>query len=286
MGGNNNWHDCRVDDLKVKKMEKVPVFELSNVSYRYPGSEIALKSIEMVIHEGETVAVLGANGSGKSTLLKLLDGLYFPTTGEIRAFQTVLCESTMRNKAFANPFHARVGLVFQDPDVQLFLPTVWDEVAFAPLQLGMDKSHVKEIVNDCLERLGIYNLRDRAPYHLSEGEKKKVAFASVLALDPEVWLLDEPTASLDPRTQGWIIDFILELAEKGKTVVTATHDLEIPYVTAGTCYVLGQTHRVMAQGASRDILESEEILLEANLIHRHRHFHDRITHAHVHRHWG
>ncbi len=262
------------------------VFELSNVTFRYPGSDIALESVDMVIHRGESVAILGANGSGKSTLLKLLDGLYFPSKGEIRAFGTVLSESAMRNKKFANQFHAKVGLVFQDPDVQLFLPTVWDEVAFAPLQLGMDKERVKETVHDCLEKLGISKLKDRAPYHLSEGEKKKVALASVLALDPEVWLMDEPTSSLDPRTQGWIIDFILELTGRGKTVVVATHDLEIPYVTAGTCYVLGQGHKVMTRGGARVILEDESLLVAANLIHRHRHFHDRVTHAHVHRHWG
>lgn len=266
-------------------MEKNPVFEISELSYRYADSDSALRSINMVINKGESVAVLGANGSGKSTLLKLLDGLYFPTEGQIRAFNTIIDESTMKDKKFARQFHARVGLVFQDPDVQLFLPTVWDEVAFAPLQLGMSRSHVTETAATSLEMLGIYKLKDRTPYHLSEGEKKKVALASILALDPDVWLLDEPTSSLDPRTQGWIIDFILELSEKGKTVVTATHDLEIPYVAAGSCYVLGQDHEIMASGSSRGILDDQHILLEANLIHRHRHFHKDMTHAHIHRHW-
>jgi len=265
---------------------KSPVYEISSLTYRYPGSDIALHSLDMVIQPGESVAILGANGSGKSTFLKLLDGLYFPTEGEIRAFQTPLSESTMRDKAFAHHFHARVGLVFQDPDVQLFLPTVWDEVAFAPLQLGRTREEVKETVSDCLEKLGITKLKDRAPYRLSEGEKKKVTLASILALDPEVWLMDEPTSSLDPKTQGWIIDFILELTERGKTVVTATHDLEIPYVAATSCYVLGENHTIVAQGPPREILENTSLLLEANLIHRHRHFHDAMAHAHAHRHWG
>ncbi|NOZ84895.1 MAG: ABC transporter ATP-binding protein [Deltaproteobacteria bacterium] len=266
-------------------MEKNPVFEISKLSYRYADSDSALKSINMVINKGESVAVLGANGSGKSTLLKLLDGLYFPTEGQIRAFNTIIDESTMKDKKFAREFHTRVGLVFQDPDVQLFLPTVWDEVAFAPLQLGMSKSLVTEKASTSLEMLGIYELKDRTPYHLSEGEKKKVALASILALDPEVWLLDEPTSSLDPRTQGWIIDFILELSEKGKTVVTATHDLEIPYVAARSCYVLGQDHEIMASGPSRGILDDQHVLAEANLIHRHRHFHKNMIHTHIHRHW-
>jgi len=266
-------------------MEKNPVFEISGVSYSYSGSSIALESINMVINKGESVAVLGANGSGKSTLLKLLDGLYFPSEGRIQAFNTIIDESTMKGKKFARQFHALVGLVFQDTDVQLFLPTVWDEVAFAPLQLGMSKSLVTETAATSLEMLGIYRLKDRAPYHLSEGEKKKVALASILALDPEVWLMDEPTASLDPRTQGWMIDFILELSEKGKTVVAATHDLEIPYVAAESCYVLGQDHEIMASGASREILDDQNILIEANLIHRHRHVHKNMIHVHAHRHW-
>ena len=117
----------------------------------------------------------------------------------------------------------------------------------------------------CLEKLGITKLKDRAPYRLSEGEKKKVTLASILALDPEIWLMDEPTSSLDPKTQGWIIDFILELTERGKTVITATHDLEIPYVAASSCYVLGENHKIVAQGLPREILENRSLLLEANL---------------------
>ncbi|MFZ0450658.1 MAG: ABC transporter ATP-binding protein [Desulfatiglandaceae bacterium] len=265
--------------------KKDPVFEISAVSYRYPGSDMALESINMIVNKGESVAILGANGSGKSTLLKLLDGLYFPSQGEIRAFSSLINEPAMRNKKFARRFHARVGFVFQDPDVQLFLPTVWDEVAFAPLQLGMSKKLVTETAATCLEMLGISKLKDRAPYHLSEGEKKKVTLASILALDPEVWLMDEPTSSLDPQTQGWMIDFILELSENGKTVVTATHDLEIPYVAAESCYVLGQDHEIMARGGSREILDDQDILMEANLIHRHRHIHKDTIHMHAHRHW-
>ncbi len=261
------------------------IFKLSDVSYCYAGNDIALDSVSLEIKKGESVALLGANGSGKSTLLKLMDGLYFPTTGQITAFGMVLSEGTMRDKKSAMEFHAKVGFVFQDPDVQLFLPTVWDELAFAPLQLGMPESRIREVVSEALAALGLEDLKDRPPYHLSEGEKKKVAIASVLTLDPEVWLMDEPTASLDPRTQGWIIDFIIGLAEKGKTTVVATHDLEIPYVATEHSYVLGQDHSILAKGRSVDILSDEKILLEANLVHKHRHTHHGITHAHPHKHW-
>lgn len=263
------------------------VFELTDIFYEYMASVHAIESFNLKINKGETVAILGANGSGKSTLLKLLDGLYFPTKGEFRAFDKLINESTMSEKKTAREFHRKVGMVFQDPDVQLFLPTVWDEVAFAPLQMGMSKEEIVETVSEALNKLGLYHLKDRAPYHLSEGEKKKVSIATVLTLDPEVWLMDEPTASLDPRTQGWVIDFILELSERKKTTVIATHDLEIPYVATQTCYVLGQDHKMLAAGRTNEILDNEEILVQANLIHKHRHIHEDVTHphAHAHKHW-
>ena len=266
-------------------MENNRIFELKDVTYDYMEKVHAIESLNLKINQGETIAILGANGSGKSTLLKLLDGLYFPNKGEFRAFGSLMNEETLRSKKVARDFHRKVGLVFQDPDVQLFLPTVWDEVAFAPLQLGLSRKEVSEVASEALNKLGLYHLKDRAPYHLSEGEKKKVSIASVLTLDPEVWLMDEPTASLDPRTQGWVIDFILELSEKGKTTVVATHDLEIPHTATNLCYVIGQDHKILAKGATHEILDQEDILIQANLIHKHRHIHADVKHAHAHRHW-
>ncbi len=268
------------------KMKKKAVFELSDATYDYEGAAgHALDSVSLVINQGDSVSLLGANGSGKSTLLKLLDGLYFSVKGEVKAFGEVISESSMRDNKFSRDFHSKVGFVFQDPDVQLFLPTVWDEVAFAPLQMGMEKERVKEIVSEALTSLGLYDLKDRPPYHLSEGEKKKVSIASILTLDPQVWLMDEPSASLDPKTKGWVIDFVMSLAENGKTIIIATHDLEIPYVATELCYVLGQDHKISALGTAIDILNNEEILLKANLIHKHRHVHNGVAHAHPHRHW-
>ncbi|NOY69663.1 MAG: ABC transporter ATP-binding protein [Deltaproteobacteria bacterium] len=266
-------------------MEKDNIFKLNDVCYDYIGKDRALNNINMTIERGECVSVLGANGSGKSTLLKLLDGLYFCSKGELFGFNEKIDESIMADKQTARAFHKKVGFVFQDPDVQLFLPTVWDEVAFAPLQMGLPRRDVAEIASDALDQLGLFGLKDRAPYHLSEGEKKKVSIASVLTLDPDVWLMDEPTASLDPRSQGWVIDFILELGQRKKTAVIATHDLEIPYVATKDCYVLGQDHGVLAHGPSSEILENDEILLSANLIHRHRHIHRGAAHSHPHKHW-
>jgi len=260
------------------------IFELKGVSYNYLDGVSALREINFTVTRGERVAILGANGSGKSTLLKLLDGLYFPTAGEVRAFGVPLTEKIFQDGAYA--FRRRVGLVFQDPDVQLFSPTVWDEVAFAPLQLGLPREEVVVRVEGALEALRIQSLRDRAPYNLSEGEKKKVTLASILSLDPEVWLLDEPTANLDPRTRGWAIDFLLSLAERGKTLVAATHDLEIADIVARQAYVLGEDHHLAARGFPHEILADDELLLRTNLIHQHRHLHAGAEHRHPHRHWG
>lgn len=246
----------------------IEVFRLEEVSYNYLDGISALREINFTVTRGERIAILGANGSGKSTLLKILDGLYFPTAGEVRAFGVPLTEKIFQDGAYA--FRRRVGLVFQDPDVQLFSPTVWDEVAFAPLQLGLPREEAVARVEGALEALSIQSLRDRAPYNLSEGEKKRVALASILSLDPEVWLLDEPTANLDPRTRGWAIDFLLSLAERGKTLVVATHDLEIADVVARQVYVLGEDHRLAAQGFPHEILTDEALLLRTNLIHQHR----------------
>jgi cobalt/nickel transport system ATP-binding protein len=242
------------------------IFQLTDVVYEYPGGTQALNGITLSIAEGETVAILGANGSGKSTLLKLLDALYFPTRGEVRAFGVPLEERLLQDEEWSFCFRRRVGLVFQDPDVQLFLPTVRDEVAFAPSQLGISPEEVDSRVKSAMEELGISALADRPPYNLSDGEKKKVAIASVLSLYPDVWLLDEPTASLDPRTSDWMVRFILSLKERGRTVVIATHDLETARTVADRVCVLGEDHRAVAGGSPEEVLRNRDLLLRVNLV--------------------
>ncbi|MER3457953.1 MAG: hypothetical protein C4309_04335, partial [Chloroflexota bacterium] len=205
----------------------LPLFEVKEVSYVYAGRFIALDRVSLSIWPGERVAILGANGSGKSTLLKLLDGLYFPTQGEVHFQGRLLSEAAFEDEDFAFDFRRCVSLIFQDADIQLFSPTVWDEVAFGPLQLGLSRDEVIARTQAALAALGIARLRERTPYQLSGGEKRKVAIASVLSLGPEVWLMDEPTAGLDPRSQSWLVDFICQEGERGHTVVTATQDLDI-----------------------------------------------------------
>lgn len=260
------------------------IFHLEGVGYRYPDGRQALAGIDLTVNPGDALALLGANGSGKSTLLKVLDALYFPTEGQAWAFGAPLTERQFHDDSFAYAFRRRVGLLFQDADVQLFSPTVWDEVSFAPLQMGLPRGEVEARAQGALEALGIADLQDRAPYTLSEGEKKKVALASLLSLDPEVWLLDEPTAGLDPRSQGWTIDFLLALVEQGKTLVVATHELELAQIVARRVYVLGEDHRPAASGPPDEVLSDEALLLRTNLIHQHRHPHAGWEHRHPHLH--
>ncbi len=163
--------------------------------------------------------------------------------------------------------------MFQDSDVQLFSPSVWDEVAFAPLQMGLDRTEVSERVERALRALRIEKLRDRAPHRLSGGEKKRVALASILSLDPEVWLLDEPTAGLDPRSQFWLVDFLAAQGRAGKTMVTATHDLDIVQAIADRVYILDEDHRLIAEGATSEALADRDLLIACNLLHESGHVH-------------
>lgn len=260
------------------------VFEIENISYLYADKIRALQNVSMRIFEGEKIAILGANGSGKSSLLHVLNCLVFPSAGTVKAFGHPLTEDNLNGEEFSREFRRRVGLVFQNPDVQLFSPTVFDEVAFGPIQLDLSHDEATRRVNDVLEALDIDKIAQRNPYNLSGGEKKKVAIASVLSCNPEVLLLDEPTAGLDPRTQAWVVDSIVELNRAGKTIITATHDLSIVSEIADRIYILGENHQVLAEGKPDKLLVDEELLIKANLAHFHVHRHGAVAHAHRHRH--
>jgi cobalt/nickel transport system ATP-binding protein len=261
------------------------VFELKDATFAYEGGTPALDRVNLTVRAGESLAILGANGSGKSTLLKILDGLYFPTGGSARAFGTPLTEEAFADDGFRFGFRRRVGLLFQDADVQLFSPTVFDEVAFAPLQMGLPHGDLLRRVDDSLRALRIEKLRDRTPHRLSGGEKRRVALASVLSLDPEVWLMDEPSAGLDPRSQGWLEDFLLEQIRAGKTLLLATHDLALAGLIAQRVCAFDESHRIVAEGEPDAILSDTKLLAECNLIHEHRHPHPgAAAHSHPHRH--
>jgi cobalt/nickel transport system ATP-binding protein len=260
-----------------------PVFDLRDVTYRYH-DVTALDGLNLSVAAGQRIALLGANGSGKSTLLSILDGLYFPQSGSVTFHGESLTESRLQTQEVEFDFRRRVALVFQNPDVQLFNPTVFDEVAFGPLQLRWSRDEILLRVSEILEHMDIGHLKDRSPHHLSTGEKKRVALASVLILDPEVLLLDEPTAALDPKSESQMIDFLVSCSGGRKTVVTATHDLDLVEDIADCCHVF-QRGKIVATGTPAEILNDNELLLSTNLIHAHRHAHaPGELHTHPHRH--
>ncbi len=240
-----------------------------DLHYAYLERFPALDGVSLTVRRGEKLALLGANGCGKSTLLKVLDGLIFPQRGTYHAFGAQVTEDTMEDEQMSTGFRSRVGFVFQNSDAQVFSPTVREEIAFGPLQMGMNREQAAQRVDDVLAMLGITELADRTPFQLSGGQKKKVAIASVLVTNPDVLLFDEPTAALDPRTQQWLMELIEQLADVGKTIVHATHDLDTLHRIADRCLVFGENHTIVAEATPTELLDRRDLLLEVNLIHEH-----------------
>jgi cobalt/nickel transport system ATP-binding protein len=262
------------------------LLELDSAWYDYAPDIPALAGVSLTVAAGERVVILGANGCGKTTLLKLLAGLLFPQRGGYRAFGREITEPLLSRDPFGMFFRKEVGVLFQNVDAQLFNPTVEDEIAFGPLQLNDPPEDVQRTVRESLDRFGLRGLAGRPPFALSGGEKKKVALAAMLAVDPRVLLLDEPTAGLDPRSSRILVDLILEAQALGKTVVTSTNDLHIVPEIAGRVVVFGEDRRMLASGTPEVILQDRAILRAANLIHRHRHAHEGVWHEHEHEHPG
>jgi len=260
------------------------VFELTDVGYQYDNGVTALRNITLTIQPGERIAILGANGCGKSTLIRILDGLAFPQTGTITAFGSQLTETSLNREETAFTFRRKVGFVFQNSDAQLFSPTVREEIAFGPRQLGLSREQIHQRIRDLSDLLGIEAILDRAPFQLSGGEKKRVAIACTLAVNPDVILLDEPTSGLDPRAQYWLVELLVKLHDSGKTLITATHDLNIVATIADRAIVFSEEHRIVADGPCNTILADLPLLQHVNLIHPNLHRHNGIFHAHPHSH--
>jgi cobalt/nickel transport system ATP-binding protein len=259
------------------------LFETQDVVVRY-NHVVALDCLSIAVQKGERVALLGANGSGKSTLLRVLAGLIFPQSGTLLFNGEPVTEPRFEERDFTFQFRRRVGLVFQNPDVQLFNPTVFDEIAFGPLQLRWPKERIREQVEQALQEMDIVSLRNRSPHQLSGGEKKRVALASVMILDPEVLLLDEPTAALDPQSQSQIVDLLRSWGGGKKTVVTATHDLDSLEDIADRCLVF-EKGRIIGEGSPLQILHDVALLQRARLVSAHHHSHaDGEIHPHPHLH--
>lgn len=203
-----------------------PIINLSHISYNYEEVS-ALNDISLEIYAGELIFFTGPNGCGKSTLFKLLNGLIFPTKGEYYFDNKKIDKNTLQDNIFAKNFHKRIGYIFQNPDVQLFNATVYDEIAFGPRQMNLDEEIIHQRVNELLIYLNIQHLQDRPPYHLSGGEQKKVALAAILALNPDILMIDEPLNGLDNKTRQWFKDFLIDFIKANKTILISTHEQDL-----------------------------------------------------------
>lgn len=240
-----------------------------------------LRDLDLSVRAGERVVVLGVNGCGKTTLLKLLDGLLFPTGGDVRYCGAPLGARALDEAGFRRRFRGEVGLLFQNVDAMLFNPTVADEIAFGPRQLGLPD--VEGRVARWAETLGVTTLLDRAPFELSGGEKKRVALAALLACDPRVLLLDEATANLDPAWAGRLVDLLSRLADL--TVIAATHNLSVAEELGSRSLLLAPGGAgVLFDGSTEALLRDPMLLVRSGLAHRHVHTHGGTDHAHFHVH--
>jgi cobalt/nickel transport system ATP-binding protein len=261
------------------------IISLKNIDYSYYGKIPALRNINLSVKKGEMFSVIGLNGSGKSTLLHIINALIFPDSGDVLFEENPLNEKTLRDKSFGIPFRQRMGYIFQNPDIQLFCPTVFDELLFGPLQLNLPLDEARERAEQTLAYLGIGYLKERPVYMLSGGEKKRVAIASVLTMNPDVLLVDEPLSGLDPKTQTFFIELLIELNRAGKTIIFTTHQLDLIEHLQPRVAVLSEDHTIRKTGTATEILDDQELLISVNLIHEHIHKHGEEEHRHYHSHY-
>lgn len=235
------------------------IIEAKNLSYIYPDGTKALEDINFKAERGECIALLGANGAGKSTLLKHFNGILKPTSG------VVLIKGEPITKQNIIEVRKTIGLVFQDPDDQIFAPTVKQDVAFGPMNLGLSKEVIEHRVNEALKLVGLEGYENRVPHHLSGGEKKRVAIAGILAMEPQVLILDEPTAGLDPDGVKKIIKLLKDLNDKFKiTIIVATHDVDTVPLFADRICILSKG-RLILDGTPREVFSKSKVLEESSL---------------------
>lgn len=229
--------------------------EVRNLKFSYPDGQAAIRNMSFTIHHGEAVGIIGANGAGKSTLLMLLMGVLFPAAGDVLVGDVRLTPKTLPL------IRQRLGLVFQDPDDQLFMPSVYDDVAFGPRNLLLDEGEVKRRVADALARVGITHLQDRAPFKLSGGEKRSAAIAAVLALEPDVLIMDEPTTALDPQSRRRVINLLNSFDH---TKLITSHDLDMVVATCNRILVI-KNGEIAADGTAAEILSNQALLEDCGL---------------------
>jgi cobalt transport protein ATP-binding subunit len=234
---------------------KPPAIDIEALSFTYPDKTVALKGLDLKVADGECLVIVGPNGAGKSTLLLSLNGL-IETEGKI----TIKAE--VMNKKNLKEIRRLVGVVFQDPDDQLFMPTVFEDVAFGPINMGMREEEVHARVHQSLGLVGMDALEGRLSHHLSFGEKKLICIATVLAMDPAILVFDEPTANLDPRARRHLISLLMD--DLRQTKVISTHDMNFAAEVADHVVILYKS-KIVADGPAREILTDERLLLEYGL---------------------
>ena len=281
--------------------------EVDNVHFSYPDGLHVLKGASCSIRKGEKVALIGPNGAGKSTFMSLLNGVALPTQGKVKIFGSEVVKENLIE------IRRQVGIVFQDPDDQLFCPTVFDDVAFGPLNLGLPRDEIEQRVTEALDTVGLIGYEERSSFHLSFGERKRLALATVLSYQPDILVFDEPSTNMDPLNRRKLIKW---LANSDKTILLCTHDLDIALDVCDRCLMLADGHFV-ADGQASDILYNRQLLEEnhlelplalmthellhdklskgemdaehkriiAKFLHAHRHSHGPDDHEHVHIHF-
>ena len=230
------------------------MMRLEKVMYRYPEADIAIEDIDIEIGKGERIALVGPNGAGKSTLLHIMAGLFVPTSGKAWINDVELTKRSAVNA------RKGVGLLFQDPDDQIFMPTVYEDVTFGPINMGLSEQEVDQRARKAMEQAGVADYGERVPHRLSTGEKKRVAIAGLLAMSPPTLLMDEPTANLDPQGRR---DLVKVLDSLGQTIVLATHDLSVAFELTDRVIVLKR--RKIFDGDFRSLIRKEDVLKQASL---------------------
>ena len=236
------------------------IIEINNLNFIYPDGTPALKNINLNIDKGEKVAFIGSNGAGKSTLFLNLNGILRSNSGEI----TVDGIKLKNDKQILKQIRQKVGLVFQNPDDQLFATTVVEDVAFGPLNLGLSKEEVENRVDVALEKVGMDGFEDKPPHHLSGGQKRRVAIAGILAMDPNIMVLDEPTSGLDPYGVLQILKILQEFNQDGMTILLTSHDVDIIPLFADRIYVMHHGE-VAGEGTPERIFASPNLVRKAHL---------------------
>ena len=236
------------------------VIETKDITYEYPDGTKALEDVNFNVEEGKIVALLGPNGAGKSTLFLHFNGILRPSFGDI----IVDGEPVNYNKKDLMRIREKVGIVFQNPDDQLFAPTVLEDVAFGPMNMGLSKEEVDNRVKEALIRVGMEGFEKKPPHHLSGGQKKRVAIAGILAMKPKIMVLDEPTSGLDPKGASQILRLLYKLNKEGITIVISTHDVDLVPLYASKVYIISEG-KIIKEGTASEVFADVKTIRGANL---------------------